>query len=217
MYPRLTEALDRVQLTATRDKENVAPEHERECKPAPTPKPPTFRCTLVADNTAIIGDTLNFEGTHTFPFCATTRNADDCTAALSVHELNGTALGPAALLAGLRAAEQGNDAVYYHLWVAARAAVEEQRRTDIHTNLTLVAGLMHAAVCAEARATVISIAVGPLLQSHERRRRAVYRDLALHPGVEVVQAVFAYFRLHEIRTRVVGRDFREASHHTPAT
>lgn len=44
---------------------------------------------------------------------------------MSVHELNGTALTPAGVLAGLDA--KGDD-VYYHLWVAARQAVEEGYR-----------------------------------------------------------------------------------------
>ncbi|KAJ7130359.1 hypothetical protein C8R44DRAFT_65117 [Mycena epipterygia] len=89
------------------------------------------------------------------------------------------------------------------------AARELEGDHGIHTNLILVASLMHAAVCAEAGASTISIAVGPLLQCHERKRDAVYPDLAMHPGMEVIQATLAYFKLHEFRTRLVGRDFRE--------
>ncbi|KAJ7075417.1 hypothetical protein B0H15DRAFT_791823, partial [Mycena belliarum] len=87
------------------------------------------------------------------------------------------------------------------------AAQELQHAYAIHTNLILVAGLMHAGVCAEARATAISIAVGPLLRSHEQGS-AVSLDLATHPGIEAIQATLAYFKLHGLRTRIVGRDFR---------
>ncbi|KAJ6565461.1 hypothetical protein DFH09DRAFT_919626 [Mycena vulgaris] len=93
------------------------------------------------------------------------------------------------------------------------AAKELEGDEGIHTNLILVASLMHAAICAEAGATTISIAVGPLLHCHERKRNAAYQDLSMHPGIEIIQATLAYFKLHEIRTKLVGRDFREASNH----
>ncbi|KAJ7030612.1 hypothetical protein C8F04DRAFT_961349, partial [Mycena alexandri] len=92
--------------------------------------------------------------------------------------------------------------------VSAAKALEAE---GIHTNLILVAGLMHAAVCAQAGATAISIAVGPLLQFHERKRKTDYHEFKpeAHPGIEVIQATLEYFKLHEIRTRLVGRDFRQ--------
>ncbi|KAF8208107.1 hypothetical protein K438DRAFT_1813405 [Mycena galopus ATCC 62051] len=211
--------------------------------------------------------------------------------ALTENDLNGTALSPIIVLAGLEA-EEG---VYYHLWVAVRKVIEESngsrldrwmvqsamerfvvelgmalyertggpqltfvdpRKNDdaaaivrsakrlislfraqgmsqekivisipatedgvaaakeleaagIHTNLIFVANIVHAAICAQAGATTISIAVGPLLHCHERKRNALYPDLALHPGMEIIQATLEYFKLHKIRTRIVGRDFRQ--------
>ncbi|KAJ7507112.1 hypothetical protein B0H11DRAFT_1970284 [Mycena galericulata] len=89
------------------------------------------------------------------------------------------------------------------------AAAKELAAQGICTNLILVASLMHAAICAEAGATTISIAVGALLRAHERKRKAVYRDFAMHPGMEIIQATLTYFKQHKIPTRVVGRDFRQ--------
>ncbi|KAJ6588219.1 hypothetical protein B0H19DRAFT_1098395 [Mycena capillaripes] len=269
-----------VQFTAVLRKENKENENatnEREQKPKAPPKlklePITIRGALAAANTAVIGDTLDFP-------------------TLSVNDLNGTALSPASVLAGLEA--EGQD-VDYHLWVAARQAIEEasgrcldsrmvqnamerlvvelgvaifernggpqltfvdpRKNNDcsamvgsakrlvklfrgrgvdqnkmlisipatedgvaaaraleaagVRTNLTLVAGIRHAAFCAQAGATAISIAVGPLLLCHERKRKAVYRDLDMHPGTEIIQATLQYFKHHEIRTRLVGSDFRQ--------
>ncbi|KAJ7337495.1 hypothetical protein DFH08DRAFT_254879 [Mycena albidolilacea] len=89
------------------------------------------------------------------------------------------------------------------------AAARELEVAGIHTNLILIASIVHAAVCARAGVTAISIAVGPLLLCHERKRNTVYPDLALHPGIEIIQATIEYFKLHELRTRVLGRDFRQ--------
>ncbi|KAJ6464011.1 hypothetical protein C8R45DRAFT_506327 [Mycena sanguinolenta] len=89
------------------------------------------------------------------------------------------------------------------------AAARELEAAGIRTNLIFVANIMHAAICAQAGATAISVAVGPLLLCHERKPRAAYPDLALHPGIEVIQATLEYFKLHDIRTRVVGRNFRQ--------
>ncbi|KAJ7764628.1 hypothetical protein DFH07DRAFT_811881 [Mycena maculata] len=88
-------------------------------------------------------------------------------------------------------------------------AAKELAADGIRTNLILVSSLMHAAVCAEAGAATISISVGPLLRAHERKRKAVYQDLAMHPGIEIIQAIVAYFKLNDVRTLVVGRDFRK--------
>lgn len=37
----------------------------------------------------------------------------------------------------------------------------------------------------------------------------MYQDLDMHPGIETIRATLAYFKLHEIRTRLVGTDLRE--------
>ncbi|KAJ6625087.1 hypothetical protein B0H10DRAFT_1756808, partial [Mycena sp. CBHHK59/15] len=95
---------------------------------------------------------------------------------------------------------------------ATEAGILAARKLESHgiqTNLILVGSLMHAATCAEAGATAISIAVGPLLDCYERKRKAAHGDLGTHPGVQTIQATLAYFRLHNLRTRVVGTHFRE--------
>jgi len=71
---------------------------------------------------------------------------------------------------------------------------------------------MHAAACAEAKATALSISVGPLLDWHERKRKpARYQSLPTHPGIHTIQAIAAYFKLHGIKTKLIGTDFREVS------
>ncbi|KAJ7639760.1 hypothetical protein DFH06DRAFT_979823 [Mycena polygramma] len=92
---------------------------------------------------------------------------------------------------------------------AGVAAAKELQASGIHTNLILCSSILHAAVCAQAGATAISIAVGPLLHCHERKRKTVYQDLVKHPGIEIIHTIQEYFRLHKIRTRLVGRDFRQ--------
>ncbi|KAK7042518.1 putative transaldolase [Favolaschia claudopus] len=89
------------------------------------------------------------------------------------------------------------------------AAAKELETAGIHTNLMFVANVLHAAFCASAGATAVSIAVGPLLRCHERKRNAQYPDFANHPGIEIIQTTLEYFKLHGIETRIVGRDFRQ--------
>jgi transaldolase len=109
-------------------------------------------------------------------------------------------------------------------------AAKELEAAGIRTNLIFVASIMHAAICAQAGATTISIAVGPvrslplsavratalsspcreqLLLCHERKRNTIYPELARHPGMEIIQATLEYFKLHKIPTLLVGRDFRQ--------
>ncbi|KAF7343348.1 hypothetical protein MVEN_01767100 [Mycena venus] len=279
MYPRSPPivkndiATPTVRFTAARarslrreNKENAAQESEREqkrdCNSTPKVKPVIIRRTLAAANTAVIGDTVDFP-------------------TLSVEDLNGTALSPATVLAGLegedlhssggrlantnrivqRAMEhfvmelgmaiyernggphltfvdpRRNDNAAAMVRSAKRlvnlfrargmnegkivisipatedgvVAAKELEAAGIHTNLIFVTSIMHAAICAQVGATAISISVGPLLLCHERKRNAVYPDLALHPGMEIIQATLEYFKLHEISTRLVGRDFRQVA------
>lgn len=92
-----------------------------------------------------------------------------------------------------------------------RAAQELESEHGIHTNLYLVSGLLHAAACAEAGATTITIPVGRLLDWYERKRKAAYEDLSTHPGVETIQSTLEYFKLHGIKTKVIGSEFRALS------
>lgn len=39
-------------------------------------------------------------------------------------------------------------------------------------------------------------------------RKQTYDDLCMHPGIETIQSILAYFRCHQIKTKVLGSDFR---------
>ncbi|RDB17378.1 Transaldolase [Hypsizygus marmoreus] len=92
-----------------------------------------------------------------------------------------------------------------------KAAKELESQHGIHTNLYLVSGLLHAAACAEAGATTVTIPVGPLLDWYEGKRKTHFKDLHTHPGVETVQSTLAYFKLHGIKSKVIGSGFRTLS------
>jgi transaldolase len=49
---------------------------------------------------------------------------------------------------------------------------------------------------------------GQLLDWHERKQKTIFKDLMVHPGIEAIQSTLAYFRLHEIKTKVIGSGFR---------
>ncbi|KAJ7201100.1 hypothetical protein GGX14DRAFT_371660 [Mycena pura] len=93
---------------------------------------------------------------------------------------------------------------------AGVAAARELQSAGINTALDLVASLMHAVACSEARAAAISIPVGAVLVSHQRKRgadpAAAYLDLEAQPGVESILAILEYYKLHANSTRIVGRD-----------
>ncbi|KAF5373441.1 hypothetical protein D9615_009498 [Tricholomella constricta] len=92
-----------------------------------------------------------------------------------------------------------------------RAAQVLESEHGIHTNLYLVSGLLHAAACGEAGATTITIPVGRLLNWYEVNRKATYQDLSAHPGVETIQSTLEYFKLHGIKSKLVGSEFRSLS------
>jgi len=47
-----------------------------------------------------------------------------------------------------------------------------------------------------------------LLDWYERKRKGAYEDLSAHPGVETIQSTLEYFKLHGIKTKVIGSEFR---------
>ncbi|KAK0484479.1 hypothetical protein IW261DRAFT_839343 [Armillaria novae-zelandiae] len=83
-----------------------------------------------------------------------------------------------------------------------------ERKCQILTNLDLVGTLAHAAACAQAGANLVSIAVGPLLDWYEKKRKSEYQDIKTHPGIEHIQATAVHFKLHNRPTRLVGTNFR---------
>lgn len=90
----------------------------------------------------------------------------------------------------------------------AAAAKILQERYSIHTNITHITSLVHAIACMEAKPTVVSIPVGRILEWHEARRRKVYSDLLDHPGVEAIEAIGIYVKLHDMKTKLLGTAFR---------
>ncbi|KAF5351461.1 hypothetical protein D9757_012052 [Collybiopsis confluens] len=100
------------------------------------------------------------------------------------------------------------------------AAARLEKEFDIRTNLYLVSGLMHAIACAEASAAWITIDVAKILCWYEslgmlddftNRQNLFPEALVDHPGVIAIQSILRYYRLHSIKTLVVGRNFRSSN------
>ncbi|KIJ94100.1 hypothetical protein K443DRAFT_642765 [Laccaria amethystina LaAM-08-1] len=89
------------------------------------------------------------------------------------------------------------------------AARELSTKYNLNVNLYLVSSLIHAMACAEAEAAAVSIPIGQLLDWYERRRNTVHIDLRIHPGIEAIQTILAYFRFNNIKTKLIGTDFRK--------
>lgn len=62
----------------------------------------------------------------------------------------------------------------------------------------------------------VNLVGGELVQilgwfERQKPSMAYHRNLAGHPGVETIQTIIAYFRLHKIKTRLIGTQFRKVS------
>ncbi|KIK68400.1 hypothetical protein GYMLUDRAFT_35811 [Collybiopsis luxurians FD-317 M1] len=99
------------------------------------------------------------------------------------------------------------------------AAAQLEAQFSIRTNLYLVSGLMHAIACAEANPTCITVDVGVILSWHEKSDmqdvfvnwvNLTAEDLVNHPGVIAILSILRYYKLHAIKTTVVGKNFRSA-------
>ncbi|KDQ56585.1 hypothetical protein JAAARDRAFT_194578 [Jaapia argillacea MUCL 33604] len=98
---------------------------------------------------------------------------------------------------------------------AGVAAAAQLAKNSIQANLNLVSGLIHAAACAEAGATTITMPVGKIFDWYEKKRGMVYSQMAAHPGIEDIQSTVAYFELNHIGSKLVGsgmRNLAEISH-----
>ncbi|KAF5339099.1 hypothetical protein D9611_011157 [Ephemerocybe angulata] len=93
--------------------------------------------------------------------------------------------------------------------LAARALQKE----GTNVNLYMVSSLMHAVACAETGAAAVTIHVRQVLEWFERQNALVPKSyqggLEQHPGIETIQTIMAYFRLHKIKTRLIGTNFRK--------
>ncbi len=94
-------------------------------------------------------------------------------------------------------------------WEGIRAG-EILEREGIHCNMTLLFGLVQAAACAEAGATLISPFVGRIYDWYKKSRGV--SDIALDedPGVESVTQIWTYLKSHGYPIQVMGASFRKS-------
>ncbi|EAU83802.2 hypothetical protein CC1G_07537 [Coprinopsis cinerea okayama7 len=89
-------------------------------------------------------------------------------------------------------------------------AARTLQKANINVNLYPVCTLMHAAACVEAGAAAITVNVGQVLGWFERGKGArAYPDAFAHPGVKSIQSILTYFRINDIKTRLIGQNFRK--------
>ncbi|KAI8989071.1 aldolase [Trametes punicea] len=98
-----------------------------------------------------------------------------------------------------------------------QAAKTLERKHSVQTNLTLVSGLVHAAVCAEAEATCITLCYKELSEACGRKStssnpfvKAWETMLAPSKGLadEAIQATTAYFNLHKLQSAILVTNLR---------
>ncbi len=92
-------------------------------------------------------------------------------------------------------------------WEGAQAAkILEQE--GIHCNMTLMFSLVQAAVCAEAKATLISPFVGRILDWYKEHDHVDSYPAAKDPGVLSVTDIFHYYKKFGYQTQIMGASFR---------
>ena len=91
-------------------------------------------------------------------------------------------------------------------WEGAQAAGICERE-GIHCNLTLMFSLAQAIACAEAGVTLISPFVGRIYDYYKKTTGKEYVG-AEDPGVQSVNAIYAYYKKFGYETQVMGASFR---------
>lgn len=86
-------------------------------------------------------------------------------------------------------------------------AAEILQREGIDCNLTLLFSPVQAAACANAGVFLISPFVGRILDWHVKAGGGPY-TAETDPGVQSVRSIYAYYKVHGIRTLVMGASFR---------
>jgi transaldolase len=94
-------------------------------------------------------------------------------------------------------------------WEGAQAAAICERE-GIHCNLTLMFSLVQAIACAEAGATLISPFVGRIYDYYKKTTGKEYVG-AEDPGVQSVNAIYAYYKKFGYETQVMGASFRNTA------
>ncbi|HEY4255388.1 MAG TPA: transaldolase [Chlamydiales bacterium] len=92
-------------------------------------------------------------------------------------------------------------------WEGVMAA-KQLEKEGIHCNMTLLFSLPQAAICADAKATLISPFVGRILDWFKKNDKTATYAPAEDPGVRSVTAIYHYYKKFGIRTQIMGASFR---------
>ncbi|PLW76556.1 transaldolase [Cohaesibacter celericrescens] len=88
-------------------------------------------------------------------------------------------------------------------------AAEVLEKEGINCNLTLLFSTAQAVACADAGAFLISPFVGRILDWHKKATGEAYTS-ENDPGVLSVRSIFNYYKVHDVKTVVMGASFRNA-------
>jgi len=87
-------------------------------------------------------------------------------------------------------------------------AAKELQKENINCNMTLLFSLEQAALCAEAKATLISPFVGRILDWYKKNQNIENYLPHEDPGILSVSKIFHYFKKHNYNTQIMGASFR---------
>ena len=96
-------------------------------------------------------------------------------------------------------------------WEGIEAARQLEAQ-GIRTNLTLLFAFCQAVACGNAGVQLISPFVGRIYDWYKKQAGASWDEQAMagvnDPGVESVRRIYQYFKLHGIKTEIMGASFR---------
>ena len=104
----------------------------------------------------------------------------------------------------------GKDRVLIKLaatWQGIRAA-ETLEKEGIQCNLTLLVSFAQARACADANVFLISPFVGRIYDWYKKNNPDTTFTVENDPGVESVQKIYRFYKMHGYRTVVMGASFR---------
>lgn len=104
----------------------------------------------------------------------------------------------------------GKDRVLIKLaatWQGIRAA-ETLEKEGIQCNLTLLFSFAQARACADANVFLISPFVGRIYEWYKKNNPDTTFTVENDPGVESVQKIYRFYKMHGYRTVVMGASFR---------
>lgn len=104
----------------------------------------------------------------------------------------------------------GKDRVLIKLaatWQGIRAA-ETLEKEGIQCNLTLLFSFAQARACADANVFLISPFVGRIYDWYKKNNPDTTFTVENDPGVESVQKIYRFYKMHGYRTVVMGASFR---------